>query len=270
MLRGIDISNHQEGFTVPDNTVIDFVICKATEGTNFVDWTCDGFIQQALKKNVLFGYYHFAHDEPEKEAKFFWNNTLGYTGCGIPVIDYEYGSANCRNYLERFCKTYHDISGIYPVVYVSALSSIGNVSDLAGSWIPQKCGLWLAGYPKLYTYFPDINIPYNISPWEFAALWQFTDNLSLNGWSVDADYAYMSKDAWAKYANGGKTGDNQKPKQESKPATGKTCEQLADEVLAGKWGNGWNRKQALDAAYGEGTYDHVQTIVDNRLSLDGC
>lgn len=263
MLKGIDVSNYQDGFTIPSKG-IDFCICKATEGLDFVDWTCDGFIQSCIKKNILFGYYHYAHDNGKKEARYFWNNTLGYSGYGIPVIDYEYGSANARAYLEAFCDEYHKLSGIWPMVYISALSSIGNVADLRGSWVPKECGLWIAGYPQYYTSFVDIDCPYDVSPWDFCAIWQFTDNLQLNGWSLDADYAYMDKSAWLKYA-GSKTTP---AKTEKKKA--KTCEQLADEVLAGKWGNGWNRRNALDAAYGKGTYEHVQTIVDERLGLEGC
>lgn len=261
MLKGIDISNHQEGFVVPSS--LDFCICKATEGLDFVDEFCDGFIQQCLKKNILFGYYHYAHDKGREEARYFWNHTLGYTGHGIPVIDYEYGSANARAYLEAFCDEYHKLSGVWPMVYISALSGNGNVADLRGSWIPEKCGLWLAGYPEYYRYWPDVDIPYDISPWEICAIWQFTDCMPINGFEVDADYAYMDKTAWMKYA-GAKTAK----KPAGKPA--KTCEQLADEVIAGKWGTGWNRKNALDSAYGAGTYDHVQCIVNRKLGLDGC
>ena len=130
MLRGIDISNHQAGFTIPDD--IDFCIVKATEGTNFVDPYCDGFIQDCLKKNILFGYYHYAHNEPYEEAHYFWNNTLGYAGHGIPVIDYEYGSNNAKQYLEVFCEEYYKLSHVWPMGYISALSSAGNVADLAG------------------------------------------------------------------------------------------------------------------------------------------
>ena len=41
-LNGIDISNHQKGLNLKDITC-DFVICKATEGTTFVDkyWGCE-------------------------------------------------------------------------------------------------------------------------------------------------------------------------------------------------------------------------------------
>lgn len=50
----------------------------------------------------------------------------------------------------------------------------------------------------------------------------------------------------------------------------KAYEELAQEVIKGKWGNGWNRKNALDSAYGDGTYEHVQCIVDQMRGLDGC
>lgn len=272
MLKGIDISNHQEGFEIPND--IDFCICKATEGTSFVDWCCDTFIQTCIRKDILFGYYHFAHDNPKAEARYFWNNTLGYSGHGIPVIDYEYGSINAKSYLETFCNEYHELSGVWPIVYLSALSNIGNVADLKGSWVPGKCGLWIAGYPKFYSTFADIEMPYNVSPWEFAAIWQFTDNLQCNGYSLDADYAYMTKESWLKYAscetstgieNKGKPVSNATSKIMDKVSTGKTCEEIADEVLAGKWGVGWNREQAIKAAFPIGTYEHIQQIINERM-----
>lgn len=45
-LNGIDISNHQAGLDLAKVSA-DFVICKATEGTGFVDPYCNGFIQRA-------------------------------------------------------------------------------------------------------------------------------------------------------------------------------------------------------------------------------
>ena len=47
-------------------------------------------------------------------------------------------------------------------------------------------------------------------------------------------------------------------------------EKLADEVLAGKWGNGRNRKQALDSIHGKGTADEVELLVHEKTALDGC
>ena len=46
--NGIDISNWQRGIDL-SKVPCDFVIAKATEGTGYVDKSCDGFIQQALK-----------------------------------------------------------------------------------------------------------------------------------------------------------------------------------------------------------------------------
>lgn len=267
MLRGIDISNHQAGFQVP--TDIDFCICKATEGTYFVDKYCDGFIQDCINKDILFGYYHFANDNPVSEARFFWNNTLGYAEHGIPVIDYEYGSNGAREYLEAFCNEYHSISNVWPVVYISALSSIGNVNDLQGSWVPEKCGLWLAGYPEYFDYWPDVDMPYSTGPWEFAAIWQFTDNMLINGFRVDADYAFMDREGWMKYAQGDNATvqavSNATPENVAGVSSGKTCMQIAREVLAGKWGVGKEREKAINAAFPVGTYEHVQSIINEQM-----
>ena len=68
VLKGIDISNWQRGFDLA-STKPDFVIAKATEGLNFVDKSCDGFVQYAIKLDIPFGYYHFARsNDPAKEA----------------------------------------------------------------------------------------------------------------------------------------------------------------------------------------------------------
>ena len=50
MLNGIDISNHQKGLNLA-SVPCDFVICKVTEGTTYIDRYCDGFIQQAINLN---------------------------------------------------------------------------------------------------------------------------------------------------------------------------------------------------------------------------
>lgn len=47
-MNGMDISNHQAGLNL-EKVPCDFVICKATEGTGFVDRYCDGWIQKALQ-----------------------------------------------------------------------------------------------------------------------------------------------------------------------------------------------------------------------------
>lgn len=261
MLKGVDISNWQAGI-VPSSLGIDFCIVKATESIDFVDRYCDGFVQDCIAHDILWGFYHFAQtNNPEDEAQFFYDNTKGYIGKGVPVLDYEVHNDNNSAWCERFIEHFHKLSGVWPMLYISA----SRCGEYNGSWIPEKCGLWVAGYPQNYTSWPDSEIPYSIKPWEFAAIWQFTSGLKLGGWTLDGDFAYMDREAWLKYA--GIQNATQPDKADNAPDK-KTCEDLAKEVLAGKWGNGWNREKALDAAYGAGTYKHVQEIV-NRMVDNG-
>ena len=204
MLKGIDISNWQANI-IPSNLDIDFCICKATEGTNFVDRFCDAFIQNCKSKNILWGFYHFAREwKPEQEAQFFYDNCVGYIGQGVPVLDYEVWGNNDNDveWCERFITKFHELSGVWPMLYISA----SHCNDFrASAWIPQTCGLWVAGYPNNDTSWVTKDIPYDISPWEFAAIWQFTSSLKLSGYngSLDGDVAYMDKTAWGKYAGAG-------------------------------------------------------------------
>lgn len=255
---------------MPSEFDIDFCIAKATEGTWFVDSYCDGIVQNCITHDVLFGYYHFAsHTDAHAEAKYFWNNTLGYSGFGIPVLDYECWKGNDVAWCEEFIDAYHRFSGVWPILYISA----SHCPEFEGSWIPKRCGLWIAGYPQAYDCFAGIEMPYLTGPWEFAAIWQFTSSLRLGNWTLDGDYAFMDEKGWRAYAGFHDACENKEPADSSDiegQSQGKTCEELADEVMSGKWGNGWNREQAITAAYGAATYTHVQTIVNERMGLDGC
>ena len=77
MLTGLDISKWQ-GADFNVDAAADFVICKATEGTGYVDPLCDKFYQQAKAKGKLLGVYHFARPDlgttGEAEADFFVKN----------------------------------------------------------------------------------------------------------------------------------------------------------------------------------------------------
>ena len=165
-MHGIDVSNWQGGL-IPSQLDIDFCICKATEGTGFVDSYCDGFIQDCKANGILWGFYHFnGQGNPEAEAQFFYDNTRDYFGHGIPVLDYEVETYNDRDWAERFIAEVHELSGVWPLLYTSA----SWLPKFYGSWLPEKCGLWLAGYPYPAATWTDDDIPYDISPWTFAAI----------------------------------------------------------------------------------------------------
>lgn len=243
VLKGIDISNHQKGFSL-SATNPDFVIVKATEGLGFVDKYCDGFVQDALRLNIPFGYYHFARsNDPAKEAAYFYDNTKNYVGKGIPILDFEVPNSN--SWLETWCKTYHDLAGIYPWVYMSA--DYINNHGYGTPWVKSNCGLWLAGYPKSYTDYPNVDCTYAHTGWTLAA-WQFTSSLAMGGMSIDGDYFYGDRKAWNAYAGvSGDSGSN---------GTGNGLESystldLAGAVIKGTYGVGADRRKALGSRYNE-------------------
>lgn len=222
MLHGIDISNWQQGITIPES--LDFCICKATEGFRYVDPFCDGFIKQCVAKGILFGFYHFARNNtPETEAVHFRDHTKGYELIGVPVLDIEDTAiVDWGAWAQRFVDKYHAMTGVYPIIYASA----STLSRFKGYPLVKTCGLWVAGYPdeKRRTLQDVPKFPYSVSPWECAAIWQFSATGRIPGWNenVDLDVAYMDRDAWKLYANPdaadiGKTQTVAKPGQATQP-----------------------------------------------------
>ena len=260
VMRGIDISNWQGGLNL-NSVDVDFAIMKATEGLNFVDKFCDSWVQQAKKKGISWGFYHFArNNDPIKEADYFINNTRNYFNEGIPVLDIEDDSIpDWGAYADRFANRIHDVMGVWPLIYTSA----GFLSRFNGCKVPKNCGLWCAGYPTPANVWTDAEFPYNCSPWEFVAIWQFTSSLQLNGYSgvLDGNMAYMDANAWKKYANATATQKTESPKSENS----KTVSEVAYEVILGKYGNGIGRKKKLEK---EGfNYSEVQNYVNELYSI---
>lgn len=293
MMHGIDVSSWQ-GDIHPEALPIDFCIAKATEGTTYVNPYCDPVIQRCIDAEMPWGFYHFARDNGRMEAEFFISACENYFHHGIPVLDFEVSTSDDIAYCETFMQIVHDETDIWPMIYISA----SLCPKFKWSWIPEECGLWVAGYPYAYSDWTNDQMPYDISPWEFAAIWQFTSSLQLSGYNnsyiLDGNIAYMDKTAWTKYANSEDIKQNQ-PEQPRK----KTYHELAREIMLGEygtgndrkrmiesqgydyrqaqdmvnryydrahecikgtWGNGWNRKNALESLGYD--YDTVQMIVN--------
>lgn len=270
MLYGVDVSNWQSGLVPSDlrqsaGKEVDFCICKATEGVDFTDIWCDRFVQNCIDNNILFGFYHFATSggNAKAEAIYFYNECKGYFGKGVPVLDYEVSNTNDVKWCETWLQTVHDLSGVWPMLYISA----SRCSDYEGSWIPSRCGLWVAGYPYAVNpcIWPDTNYYdyYDVSPWEFAAVWQFSSEMVLQGYvgKLDADVAYMDRAAWGKYA-GNPLIIVGNPITKPTPKPEKTIDDLAYETILGEYGRGKERKKLL----GE-NYKAVQERVNELYSI---
>ena len=196
MLNGIDVSSHQKSMDM-STYPCDFVICKATEGTGYVNPFCDIHYQQAKSSGKLLGVYHYARPDagnsPEAEADYFLRNITGYIGEAILALDLE--CAGWQKYSEwskKWLDRVYEKTGIRPLFYSSG-DGFANFKDMinAGNY-----GVWAASDGNWYD-GTTIVIKQSVY-----------DNL-------DHDVFYGDATAWHKYAN--PSGDY-KPAQPSAPA----------------------------------------------------
>ena len=198
-LYGVDVSSWQalgagDGF--------DFVVCKATEGTAYVDPMCDAHYQRAKSNGQRRGVYAFARPDLNPygaidEADFFVENCWGYVKDGILVLDWEcavWNVAWAKTWLDRVLER----TGVRPMIYMSA--SVVNDYDWS-SVANAGYGLWIAGYPNEYNVpnppRPDEDyLPYSIGAWPFAAMWQYSSSAG----TLDRDIFYGDVNAWNAYA----------------------------------------------------------------------
>lgn len=203
-MNGIDISNHQKGLNIA-NVPCDFVICKATEGTGFVDHYCDGWIQKALQLGKKVGVYHFATGKSSgvAEADFFYKNIKGYVGKAILVLDWEANAVNRGvAYAKAFLDRIYQLTGVKPLIYMS--NSVVHAYDWS-SVVNADYGLWNAGYYAGYEtmgYNPNAPLYGGTGKWKACALYQYTSSGRLSGWNgnLDLNVFYGDRAAWDKYA----------------------------------------------------------------------
>lgn len=261
-LNGIDISNYQRGLDLA-KVPCDFVICKATEGTSIVHNTCDQWVQQAKQLGKLWGFYHFMNgSDPISQAKFFVDSCRNYFGEGIPVLDYEMygriGTAKAKQFLDYV----YEQTGVRCIVYISrAVCTEENWSKIAPNhalWVAQYANNNRTGYQS------DPWLPSGgFGAWASCAMHQYSSNGRLDGYSaaLDLDIAFMTRDAWAKFArpSGSPTPSTSQTPSVSTPTepTGTTLE-LAAAVMRGDYGDGDARKAKLGSRYGE-----VQELINH-------
>lgn len=260
-LNGIDVSNWQAGIDLAA-VPADFVIMKATQGTNYISPDCDRQYQQAKKAGRLLGVYHYvAGGNAQAEADYFVDNIKGYIGEAILVLDWEQEQNHAwgnYEYLKQVARRVQARTGVIPIIYTMA-SIYNGISSVARE---LNAGLWIAQYAD--------NNPtgYQAHPWNegayACAIRQYTSAGRLAGYNgnLDLNIAYMDRNAWMKYA--AKSGSKPAPAP-SKPAAParKSEDTIAAEVIAGKWGNGQDRVNRLRTA----GYDpaKVQAKVNAKL-----
>lgn len=203
-LYGYDVSVYQSVGT--GDSAQNFLIIKATEGTGYVDKSCDKHYQRAKKQGKLLGFYHFARpdlnkgtDGAKREANYFYKNCKNYFKEAIPVLDWEQpGTTGQVSWAKAWLDEVYRLSGVRPLIYMSASVVNGNNwSSISGYY-----GLWIAGYPNKYNVknppTPTVkDMPYKIGSWKFWAIWQYSSSAG----TLDRDIANMDATGWKKYAN---------------------------------------------------------------------
>lgn len=269
-MNGIDISHWQDGIDLK-KIPCDFVIMKATQGTKFVDNCCDKFYHVAKNLGKKLGVYHyFGGGDPIAEADHFVESIRGYIGEAILVLDWEKddnirfreGAAVAKPFLDRV----YEKTGVKPLIYMS--KSVCREYDWS-SVVSGDYGLWMAQYANKNP------TRYQTTPWTdskgmgaFAgyAIHQYSSTGRLKGFNknLDLDIAYMTVDAWDKYARQSKNTENAK-------STIKIGSRGADvaylqQCLTDK---GYS-VGAIDGIFGVKTLNSVKSFqIDNNLIVDG-
>lgn len=219
-LWGCDLSHHNGILT---HCNFDFAICKATEGNSFVDSQFANSIRILQENKKLYGAYHFLtpYSSPSAQLNHFLRTIdKSYVpGNGIVVIDYEHKEliADKRHKTLDITISILRSEGYSPFIYVSDAFINGTLRDLADHydvplWVAKydnKKGIILnyydGNYPELAEYLNTSNLirPVKKSTGRHA-IRQFTDNGILGATTsigtLDLDVAYMTREAWMKYA----------------------------------------------------------------------
>lgn len=257
-LNGIDISHWQTGIDLAA-VPADFVIVKATQGTGYVSPDCSRQVETALKLGRIVGIYHYVGGgDAKREAAFFYENCRNWRSRVFWCIDWEaeqnsaYGNTA---YLDTVVGEVARLTGKPPIIYAGA---VGFPWDVARR---HNSGTWCAQYANMNRVDG-----YQTTPWNEGAysctIRQYTGSGRLPGYNgnLDLNKFYGSAAQLRAYIPGS-TGGAQ-PSKPAAPAR-KSNDQIAGEVIAGKWGNGADRVNRLRKA----GYDAnaIQQIVNKRL-----
>ncbi len=176
---GIDVSTYQQTIdweTVLEKQEIDFVIMRATAGSNNADKQFKRNWKALDDTDIIRGAYHYyrPNENSEKQAKFFIKHTKLEKGDLPPILDIEKYSRvqsvnNLKTGLLNWLKIVENHYGVTPILY-----SYNNfyVTTLANDERFDKYPVWIAWYNLTKD-------PSTVKKdWIF---WQFTDKGIIEG-----------------------------------------------------------------------------------------
>ena len=263
-LFGIDISVWQRDINLAQAKAegVNFTIIRGAYG-NKKDTAFETLYQRAKSNGLGVGVYWWTRAVNEaqarEEAQILIDNVLRGKQFEYPIyIDVE------DSLLQNLGKAKVD------AIITSALTTLEKAGYYAGfymnrNWYNNYCNgsslakrftCWLAQWSS--------SEPSGFPMWQFGGETNYIRTNKIAGVTCDQDYCYVDFPSIIK--NGGFNGYGKgtpSPAPQPTPSK-KSNEELANEVIAGQWGNGDDRRNRLtQAGY---NYDAVQSIVNQKLS----
>ena len=228
MIRGIDVSKWQGNidFQKVKNSGIDFVIIRAGYGklSSQKDKCFEENYRKAKATGLDVGAYWYSYamsvDEAREEAKACLSVIKGKQ-FEYPVYfdleeqkQFSKGRVFCDSIVNAFCGEL-EINGYFAGLYISRSPLESFISESTA----KKYALWVAEYSSKCRYKGDYG------------MWQYSSKGKVNGINGNCDMNYCYKNYPSIIKNGGFNGYGKK----------KSVDEIAKEVIDGKWGNGADR-----------------------------
>lgn len=196
MLKGVDISHHNNYLIKQFVGRVDFVFCKATQGGTYKDPEFNQYWQDLKKTQIQRGAYHFldVRSTAKEQADNFLSLGIDFSKPNVlpPVLDVENQvpaslDAVINKDKAAFAKMADDwisivskATGRKVIVYTYK----NFLSGYMNNWARPDHYLWLASYQKT-----EPGLPKGYSKYEF---WQYSDHGTLagatTGGDLDLDY----------------------------------------------------------------------------------
>lgn len=265
---GIDVSHWQGDFNfarAKSNEGVEFAIIKAGGGDAglYKDSKFESNYKKCEDCGLPKGAYFYGNAksvaEAKKEAEYFISILSGkkyeypvfYDVEGKMITDND--RATLTEIVKTFCSTMES-AGYWVGIYSSEsfFNSEMNDGELT------RYSHWVARWGKSK---PAPSSGAETQIWQFGGETNLIRSNKINGQTCDQDYCYVDYPAKIKAAglNGYSKGDSSAPAKKSNA-------EIANEVIAGKWGNGTGRKERLTGAgY---NYSEIQEIVNGKLGVN--
>lgn len=254
--KGIDVSTYQGDvdWEKVKASGIQFAIIRCGFGSDQTSQDDNKFVRnvsECERVGMPYGVYIYSYansiDKAKSEAAHVLRLLNGKKPSYPIYYDLEDGNTTgkCSNeYILEMAKTFTSIveaAGYYVGIYAN---KYWNTTKLTDAWYNSKAR-WVAQYHDTCTYEGEYQ------------MWQYSSSGSVDGINgrVDMDYCYVDYPTILAQHYGTAT-----PTPTPTPVVKKSNEEIAQEVMQGKWGNGEDRKNRLTA---EGyDYKAIQAIVN--------